>query len=266
MDLLTKLNLTSELDQIANQIAAGDLGLMDRIQKVRRIDEIIALLTGGQEQTNTKGTLAELVQKKQVLGVRLRPQYEFERCVRDYVSAGLEETSERNAFLHALNTQNPRGSDATFLRDQLAIDLEHGVYIQKNKHGQDMYIGPYLKPDNPFWGMLEWLYENNRLVIGDKALDKPSEDDLFGITGTEDDDKQTPDEDFEEEANQDLVNGPADDAGAFYQSVIDGAEVNVELIQKAIDFASKDDTHYLLPDAAEVIKNSILDNLQMDAA
>lgn len=266
MDLLTKLNLTSELDQIANQIATGDLGLMDRIEKVRRIDEIIALLTGGQEQTSTHDTLAELVKKKQVLGVRLRPQYEFERCVRDYVSAGLDDTAERNALLHALNTQNPHGSDATYLRDQLAIDLEHGVYIQKNKHGQDMYIGPYLKSDNPFWGMLEWLYENNRLVIGDKALDKPSENDLFGIPGTEDEDTKTPDQDFEEEANQELVNGPADEAGAFYQSVIDGAEVNMELIQKAIEYASKDATHYLLPDAAEVIKNSILDNLQMDAA
>ncbi len=63
MDLLTKLNLTSELDQIANQIAAGDLGLMDRIEKVRRIDEIIALLTGGQEQTSTQDTLAKLVKK-----------------------------------------------------------------------------------------------------------------------------------------------------------------------------------------------------------
>ncbi|MCQ1073942.1 hypothetical protein NNO96_17425 [Acinetobacter baumannii] len=265
MDLLTKLNLTSELDQIANQIAAGDLGLMDRIQKVHRIDEIIALLTGGQEQPPSKGTLAELVMKKQVLGVRLRPQYEFERCVRDYVSAGLEDTAERNAFLHALNTQNPRGSDATYLRDQLAIDLEHGVYIQKNKHGQDIYIGPYLKSDNPFWGMLEWLYENNRLVLGDKALDNPSEDDLFGITGT-DDDKQTPDQDFEEEAKAELVNGPADEAGAFYQSIIDGAQIDIELIQKAIEYASEDDTHYLLPKAAEVIKNSILDNLPIETA
>lgn len=266
MDLLTKLNLTSELDQIANQIAAGDLGLMDRIQKVRRIDEIIALLTGSQEQPPSKNTLAELVMKKQVLGVRLRTQYEFERCVRDYVSAGLEDTAERNAFLHALNTQNPRGSDATYLRDQLAIDLEHGVYIQKNKHGQDMYIGPYLKSDNPFWAMLEWLYENNRLVLGDNALDNPSEADLFGITGTEDDDKQTPDQDFEDEAKTELVDGPADEAGAFYQSIIGGAQIDIELIQKAIEYASEDDTHYLLPKAAEVIKNSILDNLPIETA
>ncbi|TPT82704.1 hypothetical protein [Acinetobacter baumannii] len=54
-------------------------------------------------------------------------------------------------------------------------------------------------------------------------------------------------------------------AGAFYQSVIEGAEINIELIQKAIDFASEDATHYLLSEATEVIKKSILDNFQKDA-
>ncbi|WP_262462936.1 hypothetical protein [Acinetobacter pittii] len=218
-------------------------------------EENIELLSSGQIQTSTKGGLTELVIKKQVLEVCLSPKFEFERCILDYVSSGIESASERIVFLTAMNTQIPHGSDAILLRDQLAIDLEDGIYIQKNKHGQDMYISPYIESDNPFWGMLEWLYENNRLVVSDIALEKTYEDD----------DKQTPDQDFEEEAKEELVNYPADEAGAFYQSVIEGAEINIELIQKAIDFASEDATHYLLSEATEVIKKSILDNFQKDA-
>lgn len=270
MNLIQKLKLTKELDQIANEVASGTLPMMARIQKVRRIDEIIATLTAtaaapaapepGQENT----TLQELVNKRQVLAIRLREPYEFERCVRDYVSAGIEDNKERTAFLHAMNATNLIDSNATYLRDQLAIDLEGGVYVRKNKHaGGGMFIGKYLKADNPFWGMLEWLYDNKRLITGDKAL-RPgiSENgDMFSLDGDPTDDqasKTTADEDFEAEAKSDLVDGPADEAGAFYQSVIDGAEVDENLIQKAIEYATADEKHWLLPEAAEVIKNAVL--------
>lgn len=65
---------------------------------------------------------------------------------------------------------------------------------------------------------------------------------------------------FEAEAEEhgQAGNGPIDEAGVFYQSIIDGAEVDALLIQNAMDFAVKDETHYLLPEAAETIKNSVL--------
>lgn len=66
--------------------------------------------------------------------------------------------------------------------------------------------------------------------------------------------------DFEAEANeQSSTDGsPIDEAGVFYQSVIDGAEVDAALIQTAIEYAQKNEAHYLLPKASETIKESIL--------
>lgn len=56
---------------------------------------------------------------------------------------------------------------------------------------------------------------------------------------------------------------PVDEAGVFYQSVIDGAEVDADTIQTAIDFARQDENHYLLPEAAETIKNAVLKQAEM---
>lgn len=66
--------------------------------------------------------------------------------------------------------------------------------------------------------------------------------------------------DFEAEAIEQSAEGenPIDEAGVFYQSVIDGAEVDASLIETAIDFAKKDESHYLLPQASEAIKKSVL--------
>lgn len=272
MNLIQKLKLTKELDQIANEVATGALPMMARIQKVRRIDEIIAALTettapAEPEPAPEKQTLQDLVNQRQVLAVRLRDPYEFEPCVRDYVSSGIEDNKERTAFLHAMNATNLIDSNATYLRDQLAIDLEYGVYVRKNKHaGGGMFIGKYLKADNPFWGMLEWLFEHKRLLTGDKALSDGISDngEMFDLSGDPTDSatsQTTADEDFEAEAKPDLVDGPADAAGAFYQSVIDGAEVDENLIQQAIEYASADETHWLLPEAAEVIKNAVLESV-----
>lgn len=66
---------------------------------------------------------------------------------------------------------------------------------------------------------------------------------------------------FGESKNNGLVDKPLDEAGVFYQSIIEGAPVDLELIQKAIKFASQDATHYLLPEATEIIKNAVLESI-----
>lgn len=84
-----------------------------------------------------------------------------------------------------------------------------------------------------------------------KAADEPMQDA-----------KEVEDEanaEFEAEAiEQRTGDKPIDEAGVFYQSVIDGAEVDARLIQTALDYAKKDESHYLLPEAAESIKKSVL--------
>ena len=257
MNLMQKLKLTAELDQIANDIAPGTLGLLEYIKKVARIDEIIAELTAVPAAGNT--TLLELVQKQTELAVRLRPQYDFERCVKDYAHH-IDDQAKTNELLLELRRTQLKDSDASFLRDQLEIDLQGGVYI--HKHPDGMRIGKYLLPGSPVWPFIEWLYEQKRFVVGPKAMDEPSHEDMHAANDLPlpdaVDQAAAADAEFEDEAQPDLVDPPADEAGAFYQAVIDGAEVDAALIQKAIEYAEQDESHYLLPEASQVIANTVI--------
>lgn len=259
MNLMQKLKLTAELDQIANDVATGTLGILAYIQKVKRIDEIIAELTAQPAVDGANTSLLELVQKHTEIAVRLRPQFDFERSVKDY-AVSIKDQTKTNELLHELRRTQLKGSDASFLRDQLEMDLNYGVYI--NKHPDGMRIGKYLLPGSPVWAFIEWAYAERRLIVGPKALDIASDEDMYPAN-----DQPLPDAqeqnaqanaEFEDEAQPDLVDSPADEAGAFYQSVIEGAEVDAALIQRAIEYAEQDESHYLLPEASKVIANTVI--------
>ena len=66
------------------------------------------------------------------------------------------------------------------------------------------------------------------------------------------------DEDFETEAQDNREDPPIDAAGAFYQSIIDGAEVDQALIAQALVYAEEDPEHYLLPAAAKVVQEKVI--------
>lgn len=254
MNLLTKLSLTKELDSLANLVLSGSLPIMQRIEKVRRIDEIIKLLTDENIETGAESLLA-VVLKKHGLAIRLKPKYDFERLVREYVQSLKGNKTAINALSHALNHKAEEFA-GDYFRVGLASILSAGVFIQAKNGG--LYLDELKKPDSPIWAMISWLYEQDRFITGPKALEgQISKNDMFGA----EDDSTTADEDFEAESKSDLVDPPVDEAGAFYQSVIDGADVDVDLIQKAITYAEQDQEHYLLPEASQVIKNTILNKV-----
>lgn len=255
MNLMQKLKLTAELDQIVNDVNAGNLGLLARIAKVKRIDEIIAELTAKVAYK----TLLDVVQKNTRVAIRLRPQFTFDRCVKDYAHR-IKDQPKTNALLAELRRTNLKDSTATYLGDQIEIDLEHGVYV--HKHPEGMRISKYLLPGSPLWQFIEWAFEDNRLIVGPKAFDLPSREDMYAANDQPLPDAvelaATADSEFEDEAKPDLVDSPADEAGAFYQAVIDGAEVDATLIQKAIEYAEQDESHYLLPEASQVIADAVI--------
>lgn len=251
MDLLTKLGLTKELDSLANLVIGGTLPLMERINKVRRIDEIVKQLTAEPEPAK-KETLLDVVLKKHGLAVRIKPKYDFEYLLRQYFMD--EDNKElKTAMLHVLNLKTAQFG-GEFFREKLAQVFNEGVFIQAKNGG--LFLDYLKKPDSPVWSFISWLYDNDHLITGPKAISNQVDaNDMFGPG---DDDTSTADEDFEAEAKSDLVDPPVDEAGVFYQSVIDGAEVDIDLIQKAIEYAQKDENHYLLPEASQVIKDAVL--------
>jgi hypothetical protein len=262
MNILEKIKLTAELDSIANDIQSGSLGMMARIEKVRRIDQIIALLT---EKVAEKADLNSLVQKHGSMAIRLRPQHDFEKSLSDY-AVRINDIDEFRALQAELRSTKLKGSNASFLRDQLGIDLNNGVILNKFKGG--MKIAEYITPANfpHSWNFINWLFENKRLVIGPNALDAPQQSDMYPAQDEPLKDPETlaneANADFEQEAQEEAAEPLADEAGAFYQSVIDGADVDANLIEKALEYAEKDETHYLLPEAAEVIKQKIIASIQ----
>lgn len=102
------------------------------------------------------------------------------------------------------------------------------------------------------WSFISWLYDNDHFITGPKAIS--NQVDAGDMFGAGEDDNTTADEDFEAEAKSDLVDPPVDEAGVSHQAVIDGAEVDIDLIQKAIEYAQKDENHYLLPTQARQLK------------
>lgn len=252
MDLLTKLGLTKELDTLANLVLTSTLPIMARIEKVRRIDEIVKQLTDTAAPAK-KDTLLDVVLKKHGLAVRLKPKYEFEQSVRQYTQAIQDEIEDKKDFIHTLNLK-PEMLAGEFLREKLARVLSEGVFIEKHNGG--LYLDYVRKADSPIWGFMSWLYDHDHFITGPKAI--AHQIDAGDMFGAGDDDQSTADEDFEAEAKSDLVDPPVDEAGVFYQSVIDGAEVDVDLIQKAIEYAQQDQEHYLLADASQAIKNAVL--------
>lgn len=236
----------------------------DRLGEIK-IAIRLAIITAINEQDVqlSVDTLFDVVNKHKSIAVRLRPQFNFDRCVKDY-GHSINDQAKTNALLQELRRTTLKDSDASFLRDQLEIDLQGGVYIQK--HPQGMHIAKYLTPvDVACWEFIEWVYAQKRLIVGPKALDEATDGDNYPAN-----DQPLPDaeqqaieanQDFEDEAQTDLVDPPADEAGAFYQAVIDGAEVDEALIQKAIEYAKADESHYLLPEASEVIKNKVIESI-----
>lgn len=252
MDLLTKLGLTKELDSLANLVIGGTLPLMERINKVRRIDEIVKQLTAAPAAAK-KETLLEVVLKKHGLAVRLKPKYDFEYLLRQYF-VDEEDRKVTTEILRTLNIKTVQFG-GEYLREKLAQVFNEGVFIQAKNGG--LFLDYLKKPDSPVWQFISWLYDNDHLITGPKAISNQVDaGDMFGAG--DDDDTSTADEDFEAEAKSDLVDPPVDEAGVFYQSVIDGAEVDIDLIQKAIEYAQKDENHYLLPEASQTIKDAVL--------
>lgn len=252
MDLLTKLGLTKELDSLANLVIGGTLPLMERINKVRRIDEIVKQLTAEPEPTK-KETLLDVVLKKHGLAVRLKPKYDFEYLLRQYF-VDEEDRKVTTEILRTLNIKTVQFG-GEYLREKLAQVFNEGVFIQAKNGG--LFLDYLKKPDSPVWQFISWLYDNDHLITGPKAISNQVDaGDMFGAG--DDDDTSTADEDFEAEAKSDLVDPPVDEAGVFYQAVIDGAEVDIDLIQKAIEYAQKDESHYLLPEASQTIKDAVL--------
>lgn len=251
MDLLTKLGLTKELDSLANLVIGGTLPLMERIEKVRRIDQIVTQLTAAPAAAK-KETLLEVVLKKHGLAVRLKPKYDFEYLLRQYF-VDEEDQKLKSEMLHILNIKTVQFG-GEYLREKLAQIFNEGVFIQVKNGG--LFLEYLKKPDNPVWSFISWLYDNDHLITGPKAI--ANQVDAGDMFGAGEEDTTTADEDFEAEAKSDLVDPPVDEAGVFYQAVIDGAEVDIDLIQKAIEYAQKDENHYLLPDASQAIKDAVL--------
>lgn len=254
MDLLTKLGLTKELDSLANLVIGGTLPLMERIEKVRRIDEIVKQLTAAPTPTEPakKETLLDVVLKKHGLAVRLKPKYDFEYLLRQYF-VDEEDQKLKSEMLHILNIKTVQFG-GEYLREKLAQIFNEGVFIQVKNGG--LFLEYLKKQDNPVWSFISWLYDNDHFITGPKAIS--NQVDAGDMFGAGEDDNTTADEDFEAEAKSDLVDPPVDEAGVFYQAVIDGAEVDIDLIQKAIEYAQKDENHYLLPDASQAIKDAVL--------
>lgn len=69
----------------------------------------------------------------------------------------------------------------------------------------------------------------------------------------------------DEELEPILVNPSVDKHGAFYQSIIDGAPIDQELLSQAIDYAKEDESHYLLPEVAEIVKDKLLKEYDLAA-
>lgn len=69
----------------------------------------------------------------------------------------------------------------------------------------------------------------------------------------------------DEELEPILVNPSIDKYGAFYQSIIDGAPIDQELLSQAIDYAKEDESHYLLPEVAEIVKDKLLKEYNLAA-
>ena len=252
MDLITKLKLTQELDNLANLVLGGTLPLMERIEKVRRIDEIIKDLTGGDIAGKT---LSEIVQEKGRLGVRLKPHVDLEKQLHNFVAEHKGQTDLITPILLALNANLHDEKSQPFVRARLFTDLAEGLYIQKKDGG--MAIDDYIKPKNAIWPFIEWAYIQDLFITGDKAVKHHNPNDLFSSVAI-DDDTTTADEDFETEAQDNREDPPIDAAGAFYQSIIDGAEVDQALIAQALGYAEEDPEHYLLPAAAKVVQEKVI--------
>jgi hypothetical protein len=251
MDLLTKLGLTKELDSLANLVIGGTLPLMERIEKVRRIDEIVKLLTAEPAPVK-KESLLEVVLKKHGLAVRLKPKYDFEYLLRQYF-VDEDNSKLKSEMLHVLNIKTTQFGGA-YLREKLAQVFNEGVFIEQHNGG--LFLDYVKKSDSPVWSFISWLYDHDHFITGPKAI--AHQVDAGDMFGAGEEDNTTADEDFEAEAKSDLVDPPVDEAGVFYQSIIDGAEVDIDLIQKAIEYAQKDANHYLLPDASQAIKDAVL--------
>lgn len=182
MNLLARIQLGSELDLLISELASGSLSMIEKIKKAGRLDEVVTLLTGEAGDTPAASavaekTLTQLLKDHAKIMVRVVKDKRFSVLFKRYHtelnrsnrSAGIE--FEKEMSFDVAEEVSGKSGDSIRLHKQLEKDLTDGVLLIRQ--GKYIAIEPYLTPRNrktpQVAEFLNWLYQNDFLLTGEKA-------------------------------------------------------------------------------------------------